>query len=94
MREYPLFSLSDQTDEYGQMGIVQPSGSVRAAIYVNDRHLTDNVYYAEASLVALTWRQDITDRHIIRIGEGMKKVLKALPGRMNTLLLADWGSGS
>ena len=38
-------------------------------------------------------RRNITDRHILQVGEGMKKVLQVLPGRMTRLLLTDWGSG-
>lgn len=93
MRKYPLYVISSEPDEYGQIGTVQPSGDILAALYVNDRQLTDNVYYSEASYVALTWRLDITDRHILQVGEGMKKVLKVLPGRMMRILLADWGAG-
>lgn len=93
MRDYPLYSLSEDADEYGQRGTVQPSGTIRAAVYVNDRRLTDNAYYSEATLVALTWRRDITDRHLIRTGEGLKKVTMVLPGRMTRLLLTDWGTG-
>lgn len=91
MRDYPLYILSVEPDEYGQIGTVQPSGDIRAAVYVNDRRNTDNPYYSEASYIALTWRTDITDRHILQVGEGKKKVLQVLPGRMTRLLLADWG---
>ena len=94
MRELPLYVLSDTPDAYGQIGVVQPSGSIRAAVYVNDRQLTDNVYYSEASFVALTWRTDITDRHLIGLPDGKKKVTRVLPGRMTRLLLADWGDGA
>lgn len=94
MRDYPLYTLSDQPDQYGQRDTVQPSGTIRAAVYVNDRQLTDNAYYSEASLVALTWRRDITDRHLIQTGDGLKKVTQVLPGRMIRLLLTDWGAGN
>lgn len=94
MREYPLYILSEEPDEYGQIGTVQPSGDIRAAVYVNDRRNTDNPYYSEASYIALTWRTDITDRHLIQTGTGLKKVMQVLPGRMTRLLLTDWGSGS
>lgn len=91
MRDYPLYILSGDPDEYGQIKDVQPSGIIRAAVYVNDRRNTDNPYYSEASYIALTWRRDITDRHLIQIEDGKKKVLQVLPGRMTRLLLADWG---
>lgn len=94
MREYQLYILSGEPDEYGQIGGLDPAGTIRAAVYVNDRQNTDNPYYSEASYVALTWMQGITDRHILQVGEGMKKVLQVLPGRMTRLLLTDWGSGS
>ena len=93
MRKYPLYVISSEPDEYGQIGTAEPEGDILAALYVNDRQLTDNDYYSEASYVALTWRLDITDRHILQVGEGMKKVLKVLPGRMMRILLADWGAG-
>ena len=93
MRKYPLYVISSEPDEYGQIGTAEPDGDILAALYVNDRQLTDNVYYSEASYVALTWRLDITDRHILQVGEGMKKVLQVLPGRMMRILLADWGAG-
>ena len=92
MREYPLYILSDQPDEYGQIDALQPSGTIRAAVYVNGRQLSDNVFYSESDYVALTWRQDITDRNLIDIGTGKKKVTRVLPGRLTRLLLADWGS--
>ena len=44
--------------------------------------------------MVLTWRTDITDRHLIDIGYGKKKVLQVLPGRMTRLLLTDWGDGA
>ena len=93
MREYPLYILSSEPDEYGQIGTAEPDGDILAAVYVTDRRNTDNPYYSEASYIALTWRRDITDRHILRVGEAMKKVLQVLPGRMTRLLLTDWGSG-
>ena len=93
MRKYPLYVISSEPDEYGQIGTAEADGDIVAALYVIDRQLTDNVYYSEASYVALTWRLDITDRHILQVGEGMKKVLKVLPGRMMRILLADWGAG-
>ena len=92
MREYPLYTLSNQPDQYGQRDTVQPSGTIRAAVYVNDRQLTGNVYYSEAALVALTWRRDITDRHLLRTGDGLKKITQVLPGRLTRLLLTDWGA--
>lgn len=91
MREYPLYVLSETPDEYGQPGAPVQAGTIRAAVYVNDRQLTDNVYYSQASYIALTWHTGITDRHLIKLPDGMKKVQKVLPGRMNRLLLADWG---
>ena len=94
MRDYPLYILSDTPDEYGQIGAMQPSGMIRAAVFVNDRQNTDKPYYSEASYVVLTWRTDITDRHLIDIGYGKKKVLQVLPGRMTRLLLTDWGDGA
>ena len=54
MREYPLYILSSEPDEYGQSGGPEPAGTIRAAVYVNDRQNTDNPYYTEASYVALT----------------------------------------
>lgn len=93
MRDYPLYILSDTPDEYGQIGKAQPSGTIRAAVFVSDRQLADNAYYAESTYIALTWRRDITDRHLIELPDGKKKVTKALPGRMTRLLLADWGAG-
>ena len=93
MRDFPLYRIADTPDEYGQMGKAEPSGDIRAAVFVNDRQLTDNVYYAQASFVALTWRTDITDRHLIKLPDGLKKVTQVLPGRMARLLLTDWGSG-
>ena len=92
MRDYPLYTLSDQSDQYGQRDTVQPSGTIRAAVYVIDRQLTDNAYYSEATLAALTWRRDITDRHLLKTGDGLKKVTQVLPGRMTRLLLTDWGA--
>ena len=92
MRKYPLYILSSEPDEYGQIGKAEPDGDILAAMYVNDRQNTDSPYYSEASYVALTWRTDITDRHLIQTSEGKKKVLQALPGRMTRLLLADWGA--
>ena len=94
MRDYPLYILSDEPDEYGQIGAMQPSGTIRAAVFINDRQNVDSPYYAEASYVAMTWRTDITDRHLIDTGAGKKKVCQVLPGRMTRLLLADWGSGA
>ena len=93
MREYPLYILSRDPDEYGQSGGPEPAGTIRAAVYVNDRQNTDNPYYSEASYVALTWMKGITDRHLIQTDTGQKKVLQVLPGRMTRLLLTDWGSG-
>ena len=93
MRKYPLYVISSEPDEYGQIGTAEPDGDILAALYVNDRQLTDNVYYSEASYVALTWMQGITDRHLIQTETGKKKVLQVLPGRMTRLLLTDWGSG-
>lgn len=93
MRKYPLHVISGEPDEYGQIGTSEPDGDILAAVYVNDRRNTDNPYYSEASYIALTWRTDITDRHILQVGEGMKKVLQVLPGRMTRLLLTDWGAG-
>lgn len=93
MRKYPLYVISSEPDEYGQIGTSEPDGDILAAVYVNDRRNTDNPYYSEASYIALTWRTDITDRHILQVGEGMKKVLQVLPGRMTRLLLTDWGAG-
>lgn len=92
MRKYPLYILSSEPDEYGQIGTAEPDGDILAALYVNDRQNTDNPYYSEASYVALTWRTDITDRHLIQMENGKKKVLYVLPGRMTRLLLADWGA--
>lgn len=92
MRKYPLYILSSEPDEYGQIGTAEPDGDILAAMYVNDRQNTDSPYYSEASYVALTWRTDITDRHLIQTDAGRKKVLQALPGRMTRLLLADWGA--
>ncbi len=94
MREYPLYILSREPDEYGQIGGLDPAGTIRAAVYVNDRQNTDNPYYSEASYIALTWRTDITDEHLIQLEDGKKKVLQVLQGRMSRLLLTDWGSGS
>ena len=91
MREYPLYILSDIPDEYGQIGAPTQVGTIRAAVYVNDRQLTDNVYYSDASYIALTWHTGITDKHLIKLPDGLKKVQKVLPGRMTRLLLADWG---
>ena len=93
MRKYPLHVISSEPDEYSQIGTSEPDGDILAAVYVNDRRNTDNPYYSEASYIALTWRTDITDRHILQVGGGKKKVLQVLPGRMTRLLLADWGSG-
>ena len=87
MRDYPLYILAGTPDEYE----AKETGTIRAAVYVNDRQKTDSPYYAEASYVALTWRQDITDRHLIKLDNGLKKVVHPLPGRMTRLLLTDWG---
>lgn len=94
MREFPLYILSDTPDEYGQIGAPTKTGTIRAAVYVNDRQLTDNVYYSEAAYVALTWRTDMTDRHLIELPDGLKKVQQVLPGRMARLLLAEWGQSA
>lgn len=94
MREYPLYALPDTPDEYGDDGQPQPAGIVRVSIHLNDRQNTDSVLYAEATYIGLTWRRDITDRHLIQTPQGLKKVLQVLPGRMTRLLLTDWGGGA
>ena len=42
MREYHLYILSSEPDEYGQPGGPEPAGTIQAAVYVNDRQNTDN----------------------------------------------------
>lgn len=92
MREFPLYTLPDAPDEYGGPGAPQPAGTIRAALFVNDRQNTNSPVYAEATFIGLTWRTDITDRHLVEAGDGLKKVLQVLPGRMTRLLLTDWGN--
>ena len=55
MREYPLYILSSEPDEYGQIGTAEPDGDILAAVYVNDRRNTDNPYYSEASYICLLY---------------------------------------
>lgn len=92
MADYPLLVLSDAADEYGQFHTTQPSGTIRAAVFLNDQRNIDSPVYAQATYIGLTWRTDITDRHLIQTDDGIKKVLQVLPGRMTRLLLADWGT--
>lgn len=78
MKTYNYFTYENK-NAYGQPQLsAEPTGAIKAAIYLTSQSTQDNVNYKNANYVALTL-DDITDKCVIEYGAEKLKVIYVAP---------------
>lgn len=91
MREYPIFYITPQIDEYGQKNRIAAAGKAKIAITLYTQSNNDNINYKDCNYIGLTYNKEITDSHIVQMGNKKLKVKLVNPcGRMVQLVLGDY----
>lgn len=56
MRLYDVFTLSEETDSYGQPSMSkEPAGKTKMAVYVANQSVSTNTLYSEAQYMGVTF---------------------------------------
>ena len=83
MRDYDYYTLGEK-DEYGQETLSEVQGKVKLAIHVLSNTIGTNIYYKDATYIAITQNKAINDSFVIQYGEEKLKVLYTTPSNRYT----------
>lgn len=91
MRNYDYFLLGVDNG-YGQLTMTpEKQGEVNIGITILTKTVTDDLRYADAEYLGLTFDKNITDSYIIKYGEKLLKVKYIIPtGRHTQVFMSDY----
>lgn len=92
-RHYPYYTIGGTINAYGQpTPLLEPTGTIKMAIYLSSQTTTQNIKYSDATYVALTQDANVNDTYVIEYeGQKLKVLYVNKQGRFKQVYLAEYG---
>ena len=91
MRSYEYYTYGPN-NEYGQPQLSEEvQGTIKMAIYLNNRANTDTIQYSQGHYVGFTRDPNITDKYVIKYNDMNLKVLYVIgdAGKLKQIILGE-----